>query len=76
MPEGTLFILDLAKNAWKPGKAASPSTGIGTLAYDVNHNVVIRLTRGKLELYRYQGGCPDDAFSTREATSEVHNAAR
>jgi len=62
VPYGTLHVLDLATNTWKPGAAASPGQGIGVLTYDVNHNVVIRLARGKLQLYRYKGGCPADAF--------------
>ncbi len=63
IPEGTLYVLDLAKNTWTAGKPASPERSIGTLAYDVNHNIIIRLARGKLQLYRYKGGCPEGAFS-------------
>ena len=65
VPYGTLFVLDLAANAWKPGKAGpAEKLNNGAAAYDANHNVVICAFgfRGKFMLYRHKGGCPADAF--------------
>jgi hypothetical protein len=65
VPYGTVFVLDLAANTWKPGKAGpAEKLNNGATAYDANHNVVICAFgfRGKFMLYRYKGGCPADAF--------------
>ena len=61
-----VWILDLEKNAWRQGESTPPIQGINkcSLVYDRNHNVVILGERSRIYLYRYRGGCPDDAFAS------------
>ena len=66
VPFGTLFVLDLASNTWKPGKPGAAERLVnGSVAYDPNHNVVICMFghRGVMRFYRYKGGCPEDSFA-------------
>src|SRR5262245_2190460 len=65
IPHGTLWVLDLASNTWK--EAAAGPTGrlnLGAMTYDPKSNLAICRSRG-LWVYRYKGGCPADAFSSR-----------
>ena len=60
-----VWILDLNTNTWQAGTPTPVMQAINkcSLVYDPNHNVVICGERNRIFLYRYQGGCPADAFT-------------
>ena len=66
IPYGTLWVLDLAKNTWTQA-AEGPKTrlNLGSMTYDPKLNLAICRTPHALWVYRYKGGCPDDAFSSK-----------
>jgi hypothetical protein len=66
VPYGSAYILDLATNKWSAVKSGpAGKLNQGAVAYDSNHNVFICDFgfRPTMMLYRYKGGCPDDAFT-------------
>jgi hypothetical protein len=65
VPYGTLWVLDLASNAWKPATSGPPAKlNLASMAYDPKLNLAIcRYGHRGLWVYRYQGGCPADAFT-------------
>jgi hypothetical protein len=67
VPYGTLWVLDLASNAWKPATTGPPAKlNLASMAYDAKLNLAIcRFGHRGLWVYRYQGGCPVDAFTER-----------
>ncbi len=68
-----VWILDLEENTWKQGTSTPPMQGINkcSLVYDPNHNVVICGERNRIYLYRYRGGCPEDAFVSSSPRNET-----
>jgi len=60
----TVSVLDLKTNRWERGKDSPPlpKTDKGSVIYDARRNVVVLGASG-IHLYRWQGGCPEDAFT-------------
>ncbi len=58
-------VLDLKSNRWTRGKDSPPVRRLvkGSAVYDPKRNVVCLALGRNLYLYRWKGGCPDDAFS-------------
>jgi hypothetical protein len=61
-----LWVLDLAKNTWTQA-ASGPKARLtlGSMTYDPKLNLAICRTSSNLWVYRYKGGCPADAFSSK-----------
>lgn len=66
VPYGTLWVLDLASNTWKPA-ATGPASKLymASMAFDPKLNLLVCRFGQGLWVFRHKGGCPTNAFAEK-----------